>query len=384
MKLTYVAYSPLDLQSANSIQTFNTCRSLAALMGGDLTVIVPKFGPGEDNPPFPCVKIPRIPINKLSRLFKTALWSYLERTVYAWLAAFYVRFHRTDVVYSRDVICSYWLVAFGVPVVYEIHDLESRHPSKIKGPRLSKWLARIDERTLRGARAVVSLTQTFKAELSATGWKAPKDIFVVPDAYDEAVYYPRSQAEARASLNLPVDAMLIGYAGLTFAYRRLDLILEALKLLDNPNAFALVIGGRASEVIELERQARELGIDGQVLWRDREPPEATARDLSAADILVIPDTVTDSTASPLKMFEYMALGRAIVAVDRPALREILLPGSAEFFRPGEAQDFARALRVVAESVECRRALAERAQECVRDYTYPRRAARIVEACESFA
>src|SRR5512142_88798 len=124
MKVAYVAYSPLDLQSANSIQTFNTCRALSARLGNDLMVVVPRFGVREAAPPFRVVKILRVPLNKFSRFSKTALWSYLERSVYAWLAALYLRFHPADVVYVRDVICAYWLVRFGAPVIYEVHDLE--------------------------------------------------------------------------------------------------------------------------------------------------------------------------------------------------------------------------------------------------------------------
>ena len=381
MKLTYVAYSPLDLQSANSIQTFNTCRALDAHLGSDLTVIVPRFGSREQAPPFRVVRIPRVPLNKFSRLYRTALWSYLERTVYAWLASLFIRTHPADLIYARDVICAFWLVTFGFPVIYEVHDLESRHPSQLKSPRLSSWLGRIDERTLRGARAIVSLTQTFKDEIAHSGWQPAERVFVIPDAYDEATYYPRSRAETRAALNLPDDALVIGYAGMTFAYRRLDLLFEALRIWDEPRARALIVGGRTSEVTELKRGAQGLGLDGTLIWRGREPAESTARDLSAADILVIPETVTDATASPLKMFEYMALARAIVAVDRPALREILAPGTAEFFCPGDAADFARALRSVARSDDYRQAMGKRARECVREYTYGRRAEKIEQACK---
>ncbi len=381
MKLTYVAYSPLDLQSANSIQTLNTCRALAACLGDQLTVIVPRFGVREKPPPFRVIKIPRVPINKISRVLKSAVWSYLERSVYAWLAALYLRTHPADAIYVRDIFCAFWLVSFGLPVIYEVHDLESRHPSQMKGVRLSQWLAHVDEKTLRGARAVVSLTRTFKDELVRRDWQTAERVFVIPDAYDDAVYFPRAQAKLRAALNLTPDAWVVGYAGMTFAYRRLDLILDALKIWNEPRARALIIGGRPREVQELQTRAHALGLDGTVLWRGREPAENTARELSAADILVIPDTVTDATASPLKMFEYMALGRAIIAVDRPALREILGDGAAEFFRVGDAQDFARALKTVAESTTRQQALGARALECAREYTYAQRADKIIRACE---
>lgn len=380
MKLTYVAYSPLDLQSANSIQTFNTCRALSSQLGNELTVIVPRFGPSDKTPPFRSIRIPRVPINKISRLLRSSAWSYLERTVYSWIVALYLRFHYADLVYTRDVICAFWLGLFGAPVVYEVHDLEARHPSEMKGAWLTALMARVDGRALRGARALVSLTETFRDEAVKSGWQPDHRVFVVPDAVDETIYFPRPRLEMRKRLGLPADGLVIGYAGMTFAYRRLDLLLQALKIWDAPNRRALIIGGRPFEVQELKRLATEMSLDGVVIWRGRESPEETACDLSAADILVIPDTVTNATASPLKMFEYMALGRAIIAVDRPALREILLPGTAEFFRAGDAVDFARALRMTAESEEMRQDLSNRALDRVSEFTYKRRAEKIVDVC----
>lgn len=383
MKLTYVAYSRLDLQSANSIQTFNTCRALSTSLGDQLTAIVPRFRGLEASPSFGVVRIPRVPLNKITRLHKSVIWSYLERTVFAVLASLYLRLHRADVVYVRDVICAYWLIASGNPVIYEVHDLESRHPSQIKSPRLSRWMRGIDERALRGARALVSLTRAFRDQVLAANWQPADRVFVIPDAYDDSVYYPRSQGEMRARLGLAEDVLLVAYAGMTFAYRRLDLLLEALSKWGEPRARALIVGGRPFEVEELRKRANGLGLDSVITWRPRERPEATAADLAAADILVIPETVTDATASPLKMFEYMALGKAIIAVDRPALREILVPGTAQFFASGDAEDFARALRTVGESEELRRSMSSHAVECVRDYTYSRRAEAIMNVCQQF-
>src|SRR5919199_5126363 len=111
MRLCYIAYSPLDLQSANSIQTFNTCRELEKKLGNELLVIVPRFGRQEPEPPFHAVKLPRIPVNKISRIWRTGVWTYIERSIFAWLAASYLlvqalRGRHYSLVYTRDVICA--------------------------------------------------------------------------------------------------------------------------------------------------------------------------------------------------------------------------------------------------------------------------------------
>jgi glycosyltransferase involved in cell wall biosynthesis len=99
--------------------------------------------------------------------------------------------------------------------------------------------------------------------------------------------------------------------------------------------------------------------------------------LQAADVLVIPDTVTDVTASPLKLFEYLAVERVVVLPDIPALQEILPPQVGYYFRRGDVFDMARALQeALADSSRRRREVAGR--EAVKPHTYAARAARIVD------
>lgn len=378
MQLCYVAYSPLDLASANSLQTHNTLRELSKLLGADLTTIVPRFG-DEPTPPFPVRRLARIPVNKLSRVFPSAWYTYVERTLYAERVRWILQARAPGLIYTRDSVCAYRLVKAGLPVLYEVHDLEARHPGQVKGARLTERLARMDEETLRGVRGVVSLTETFRQEIITRGWQPASRVFVIPDAYDDAVYFPRDKTEMRGKLHLPQEAALVTYAGLTFKYRGLDVLLKAFQRWNDPNARLVLIGGRTFEVEELRAMAAELGIEKRIQFVERQTPGVIAEYLAASDALVIPDTVTDATASPLKMFEYMAMARPIVCVDRASLREIL--GDDAFYFPrGDVDALAgsleRAVRADAQAV------GERARERVKEYTYVKRAEKIVRAARA--
>ena len=378
MHLCYVAYSPLNLESANSIQTFNTLRELSKQLGETLTTIVPRFG-NESPPPFSTRQLARIPINKLSRVYKSGRWSYIERALYAERAKRIIASVKPDLIYTRDIVCAYRFVRAKLPVMYEVHDLESQHPGQNKSAGLIEMLKRMDETTLTKARGIASLTETFRQEILARGWQSPERVFVIPDAYDDAIYFPRAKMEMRAKLNLPGDARIITYAGLTFKYRGLDVLLRTFQTMNDSNARLVLIGGRAFEVDELQKLARELEIVERVVFVKRQTANVIAEYLAAADVLVIPDTVTDATASPLKMFEYMAMARPIVCVDRAALREILGDG-ALYFPRGDVNVFAETLqRAVQPDAQV---LGERARERVADFTYKRRAEKIVRAAET--
>jgi glycosyltransferase involved in cell wall biosynthesis len=109
-----------------------------------------------------------------------------------------------------------------------------------------------------------------------------------------------------------------------------------------------------------------------------------ARYLAAADILAIPDTVTDITASPLKLFEYMAIGRAIVTVDLPALREVIDAEAARFVRRGSIDDLRAALVDLADDPQRRERMGRAAQAQAQQWTYRRRAERIVALAQTLA
>jgi glycosyltransferase involved in cell wall biosynthesis len=132
----------------------------------------------------------------------------------------------------------------------------------------------------------------------------------------------------------------------------------------------------------LAEQVARLGVgDRVVLVGPRSQPDV-ADYLAAADILVIPDTVTDITASPLKLFEYMAMGRVIVSVDLPALREVLDARAARFVRRGDVGDLRDALLELAADLQRRAEMGAAAREQSAPWTYAARAERIVRLCDA--
>jgi glycosyltransferase involved in cell wall biosynthesis len=103
--------------------------------------------------------------------------------------------------------------------------------------------------------------------------------------------------------------------------------------------------------------------------------------LAAADILVIPDTVTKASASPLKLFEYAAMARPIVAPNLPALREILPTDAAHYVASGDPAAIAAGIIWLATHPDEADAMAARARRAVERYTYHRRAAAISAFCQ---
>lgn len=389
MRLTYIAYpTSLMLKSANAIQTYSTLRELMRI-APDTLALVPRwlheptrFGEVGAR------HLLRPAIGKLSRLHRSTLWYYAERSVFAAMTAAVVAAERVrgqpiDVVYIREVIgAAWWAGVWGpllrVPVIYEAHDLESWNPSRAKERVAQPLLHLVDRVALGRSAAVVSLTDDFRRLLGRLGWRSPTAVAVIPDAFDAAQIAPGDRQAARAALGIGQTAPLIVYAGMTFAYRSLDKLLEALVLLREcvPGVRLALVGGRDAEVATLQAQQATLPLDGAILWVGQQSQATVARYLHAADALIIPDTVTDITASPLKLFEYLAAGRAVVLPDIAALAEILPPSIGYYFARGDVRAMAGALEC-ALSDPTRPAREQAGQQAVADHTYTRRAERIL-------
>jgi len=109
-------------------------------------------------------------------------------------------------------------------------------------------------------------------------------------------------------------------------------------------------------------------------------PALVADLLSQADVLILPNTasaISTRFTSPLKLFEYMAAGRPIVASDLPSIREILRDGeNALLVEPGNASALAAAIQRILADPELAAALARAALDQVPAYSWERRAQRL--------
>ena len=396
MRIAYIAYpTSLTLRSANAIQTYTTLRELRRLAPNTLAIIPRWLREPSRFAELGAVHLPRPAIGKLSRLYRSTLWYYAERSVFAAMAALVIageclRGRPVQAVYVREVLCAgWWATVWGplldIPVVYEAHDLESWNPSRAKERWAQPLLHLLDRAALTRSQAVVSLTDDFRQLLARMGWRDPAEVTVIADAFDDRQIAPGDRVAARQLLALPADAPLIVYSGMTFAYRKLDMLQQAFASLQAqfPNARLALVGGRPAEIEQLRAQAAALGIASAVTYTGQIDQAQIVPYLHAADLLVIPDTVTDITASPLKLFEYMAAGRAVILPDIPALREVLPPSAGYYFRRGDATALAAAL-AAALADPARAERAERGLALVAPHTYTARAERILALAATVA
>ncbi len=169
---------------------------------------------------------------------------------------------------------------------------------------------------------------------------------------------------------------MLGFVGFVRDWHGLDAVIRGMaEHADTPVAFTVVGEGPARP--GLEALAAQLGVADRVQFTGLVPHEQVPATVAGFDIALQPRVV--DYASPLKIFDYMAAGRAIVAPDQPNIREVLQHGrTALLFDPAQpgAMWEAVAALLADPALSTMLGQAARAELERRDFTWRGNAARI--------
>lgn len=294
----------------------------------------------------------------------------------AWRLLRACREFRPDFIYERYNL--YFLAGTmarrwcGVPLLLEVNAPVCEERAKFGGLALP-WLARALQRGVwRSADRVFAVTGVLRQMIVAAGAAADR-VIVIPNAI-EPRSFPGEPYRAR-----PGAAVTLGFIGFVRDWHGLDRVIDHLAA-DRSVPLELVVAGDGPALPALRERAAALGVASRVRFLGLQPRVAVPGLIRQFDIALQPSAVP--YASPLKIFEYMAGGRAIVAPDQPNIREILADReTALLFDPADPEGLWRAVRRLADDPALRQRLGANAARALaaRGYTWRCNAARIIVA-----
>jgi glycosyltransferase involved in cell wall biosynthesis len=391
VRIRYFADIRFPLERANGVQTMETCHALAR-RGHEVRLVVRPDTATPPRDPWAYYGLPSLPSLRIDRV-RVPASPRARRVVYmAQTGARAIGRSRADVMLTRDLTIAAYLLrlpaAWRAPVVYESHgfapavseDLPAMLSNAARmSPAKRRRLESRERLVWARADGYITLTAALARELEGRFGPRPR-LAVVPDG-------ARIRDEGQAGLRQGpgAGAPVVGYAGHLYPWKGPDVLLEAIERL--PGVRALVVGGLPGEPdLDRVRALADRVAPGRVTFAGQVAPPRVAELLRQADVLVIPNTpgrASSAYTSPLKLFEYMASGRPIVASDLPALREILRPDeNAVLVEAGHAAALAAGVsRVLADPALASR-LAGQAREDVRQWTWDARAGRIEALLEA--
>jgi glycosyltransferase involved in cell wall biosynthesis len=234
-----------------------------------------------------------------------------------------------------------WLAKLlNIPLFVEVNAPLAEERGKFGGLAWSRLAAWSEKYLWRNATRVLPVTEMLARRIEAAG--VPRaNIMVMANGVDLARFATRGREAAKAALDLK-GRFVLGFVGYVREWHGLEQVIDLLA--KDPrlaNGHLIVIGDGPARSA-LTARARALGVSERVFFTGIVAREDVAAIASAFDVALQPEVTP--YASPLKLFEYMALGHAIVAPDTANIREVLTDEvDALLFAPGHLAAFAQAI-----------------------------------------
>ncbi len=263
----------------------------------------------------------------------------------------------------------------GVPLVLD--DVAPSWEEKYLYGTGSNRLAVAIHREVTGhARFMAAVSGPMRRFLIEDGIPAEK-LVLISNGIDPALFHPGVEGSAqRAAHRIPPEAVVIVFVGSFQPYHRVDLLLEATAALRptsaRPPVWLLLVGG-GKRLAEAQAQAAALGLGERVVFTGRVPSQETAGVVAAGDIAVMP--ATNPYGNPMKIYEYMGLGKAVVAPRQDTITEIITDEEdGLLFPPEDVSAMAAALQRLVDDTALRRRLGAQAAITAQAHTWAQRAA----------
>ena len=372
MRIAAVTNSRIPSLTANSIQAMNVCQALMQL-GHDVRI----FAPRETDAVSPEALRERYGLRLSPDLELLPSLRRLKRFDFILHAQSAARKFKADLIYTwlpQSAVVALWR---GYPVVLEMH-------ADVTGLLGPWWLRRFWK--ARGRKRMTVTTQALQKALErSAGFGFENEaVIIAPNGVDLEKYENLPDpSNARRQLNLE-DGLTVGFTGHIYPGRGADLLFELAKQM--PQVNFLWVGGTPDLVSYWQAQLRDAHLTNVTMTGFIEHGRIPLYQ-AAADVLLMPYGRSISASSgqeiaevinPMKMFEYMASGRAIASADLPVIREVLNEKNAVFCEPGNVNEWKSVIESLLADEKRRTALGAQARKDAERYAWTERARRIFD------
>jgi glycosyltransferase involved in cell wall biosynthesis len=285
--------------------------------------------------PIPLIHLPLI------RPLSYALLSFVRGLVQALII-------RPDIVYYRWMDSPQALILaklLRVPCVCEVNGEPVPQWPENQRKFVRRFKHLLAQLALKRCDRIVVLTEGLRALLQERYGVPLERIAVLPSGTDVRWFAARDAVASRLELGLLPNRPYVGFVGSFYRYQGLACLLDAMALVKRvrPSAQLLLVGdGEAIE--ELKQQAKGMGFDGTVTWVGRVPYWEVPTWIGAMSVCVAPFRGDRGETSPVKLFDYLACCRPVVASAIPSIVSTFTPDSGvQLVQPDDPRPLADAI-----------------------------------------
>ena len=368
MKIAYMSQSFIPSRSANSIHVMKMCQALAE-EGHQVTLFAPDAKNDMESGVADIYSFYDVS-HCFHIVYLPWLWIKGRGYLYGYLAAQKARQLKPDIIYGRGIVACYFATFDDVPIMLESHAPETK--------KIPVWMF---ERLIQCPtfHQLIVITEALCDHYLTKYPCLEGKIQVVPDGAD-----PVSSKTIPVSLPNAKSRLQIGYVGHLYQGKGMEIISRIASKC--PWADFHVIGGMDKDIAYWKHQCKG---DGNIFFHGFLPHSEVRRFILSFDVVLAPYqwhiTVYGDSGdigkwtSPLKLFEYMAAGKAIVCSDLPVLKEVLChKKTALLVDPESPEAWEQALGQLRDDIFLRERLGLEAQEIFNTrYTWQARARQIL-------
>jgi glycosyltransferase involved in cell wall biosynthesis len=274
---------------------------------------------------------------------------------------------RPDLIYERyslNTLCGIWVSRrFGIPLVLEVNAPLS-YEQDTHGKFTFRRLARFTERWIcsHSSRTVV-VSHIMKHYLQQEGVPAAKMV-VMHNGIDADKFHPGICGKGIREKYHITDQTVIGFIGWFRKWHGLEMLLEIMHESQlGPKGVKLLLVGDGPAYADLYQYAQSRDLLSAVIFSGPIQRDEIPAYIAAMDIAIQPRA--PAYACPMKIFEYLGLGKCIVAPNQPNICEIIQDGVTGFmFQPDDKASLRRTLLLVLENQQLRERTGKRAAQSV--------------------
>jgi glycosyltransferase involved in cell wall biosynthesis len=278
-----------------------------------------------------------------------------------------VKIQEVDFIYERYAFFNFstMLISkmYKIPYFVEVNYLSDTLLVR-KRTKLLQWLQRIVERRVLNNAAGLFVITKYVRDGCLKMKIDPKKVIITPNAIDQSsIKIAKEKVSLKKQLNIEKE-LIIGFVGGFYEWHGLDFLVEVGEKLLHKNQnlrFLLVGDGPLKEKIQL--MVDELGITDKFIFPGKINHENLWSYLNLFDIAVIPKT--NEYGSPVKLFEYMAIGSAVIAPSVGPVKEIITDNeNGVLFQSEDKDDFIEKMLYMINDTKKRQIIGAKAKEYV--------------------
>lgn len=377
-KIVYVTTVRLPTEKAHGLSTVKICEALSSC-GYEVDLIIPQlwrknggdvYGYYGVKRNFNILKIPCIDLIPI-RFFDKVTF-LIQSFSFSFFLFFFIWFKywgkRNEIVFfSHDYIPLFFSSLLPFNIFYDIHHF----------PGKNFMYKRIMKRSF----GFAVQTKWKISELGVQFGIKPEKIIYWPNGTDVTRFdILESMNEARQKIGIPLDKKIVMYTGSLFDWKGVDSLIRSIKYIPE-NVLVYLVGGTDRDVAVCKENIEEAKDNRVVFVPFQSFLKIPLWDRSA-DVLVLPNTgkqkVSMYYTSPMKLFDYMASGKPIVATSTPAILEILNKDNSILVEPDNPQELAKGIELILTDNDVAQKISAKSFSDSKQYTWLERAKKITE------